>query len=106
GMQVVMGGLASADISYVQRMINWCKKYRGYKKDGSVNLCFDVINYHLYSNNGDVRTHKRATTGIAPELSNDGSIANDFVKLANSLKQHPEVWVTETGYDINRESYQ
>ncbi len=105
-MQVVMGGLASADINYVQKMINWCKKYRGYKKDGSVNLCFDVINYHLYSNNGDVRTHKRATTGIAPEVSNDGSIANAFVKLANSLPQHPEVWLTETGYDINQESYQ
>lgn len=105
-MQVVMGGLASADIKYVQRMINWCKTHRGYKKDGSINLCFDVINYHLYSNNGDVRTHKRATTGIAPELSNDGSIANDFVKLANSLPQHPEVWLTETGYDINQESYQ
>jgi hypothetical protein len=105
-MQVVMGGLASADINYVQRMIDWCKKYRGYKKDGSVNLCFDVINYHLYSNNGDVRMHKRATTGIAPEVSNDGSIANAFVKLANSLPQHPEVWLTETGYDINQESYQ
>ena len=105
-MQVVMGGLASADITYIQRMVNWCKKHRGYKKDGSVNLCFDVINYHLYSNDGDVRTHKRATTGIAPELSNAGSIANAFVKLANSLPQHPEVWVTETGYDINQESYQ
>ena len=105
-MQVVMGGLASADVKYVQQIIDWCKKYRGYKKDGSVNLCFDVINYHLYSNNGDVRTHKRATTGIAPELSNDGSIANSFVKLANSLPQHPEVWLTEAGYDINPESYQ
>ncbi|MDB5017741.1 MAG: hypothetical protein JWQ84_2573, partial [Mucilaginibacter sp.] len=59
-----------------------------------------------YSNNGDVRTHKRATTGIAPELSNDGSIAKSFIKLANSLPQHPEVWLTETGYDINQESYQ
>ena len=105
-MQVVMGGLASADINYVQRMINWCKKNRGYRKDGSVNLCFDIINYHLYSNDGDVRTHKRATTGIAPELSNDGSIANAFVKLANSLPNHPEIWLTETGYDINQESYQ
>jgi hypothetical protein len=105
-MQVVMGGLASADINYLQRMIDWCKKNRGYKKDGNINLCFDVINYHLYSNDGDVRTHKRATTGIAPELSNDGSIANAFVKLANSLPQHPEVWLTETGYDINQESYQ
>ena len=79
-MVVVMGGLASASTDYVQKMIDWCKKNRGYKKDGSVNLCFDVINYHLYSNNGDVRTHKRATTGIAPELSNDGSIANSLCK--------------------------
>ena len=29
-----------------------------------------------------------------------------FVKLANGLSQHPEVWLTETGYDINPESYQ
>lgn len=105
-MQVVIGGMASADINYLQRMIDWCKKYRGYKKDGSINLCFDVINYHLYSNDGDVRTHKRATTGIAPELSNAGSIAKSFVQLANSLKQRPPVWLTETGYDINPESYQ
>ena len=49
---------------------------------------------------------KRATTGIAPELSNDGSIANSFVNLANTLPQHPEVWLTETGYDINPGSYQ
>jgi hypothetical protein len=105
-MQVVMGGLASVDINYVERMIDWCRENRGYHKDGSVNLCFDVINYHLYANDGDVRTHKRASTGIAPELSNAGSIANDFMKLANSLPQYPEVWVTETGYDINQESYQ
>ncbi len=105
-MQVVMGGLASADVKYLQRMIDWCKQNRGYRKDGSINLCFDVINYHLYSNDGDVRIHKKATTGIAPEISNAGSIANSFVKLANSLPQHPEVWVTETGYDINQESYQ
>ena len=105
-MQVVMGGLASADPGYVQKMIDWCKQYRGYLKDGSINLCFDVINYHLYSNNGDVRVHKKASTGIAPELSEAGSIANGFVKLANSLQQHPEVWLTETGYDINQGSYQ
>ena len=105
-MQVVMGGLASTDAGYVAKMVEWCRKNRGYKKDGSINLCFDVINYHLYSNNGDVRTHKQPTTGIAPELSNDGSIARSFVKLANSLPQHPEVWLTETGYDINPGSYQ
>ena len=105
-MQVVMGGLATADVKFVQRMVDWCRTNRGLKKDGSVNLCFDVINYHLYSNNGDVRKQKKPTTGIAPELSISGEVANQFVKLANTLPGHPEVWVTETGYDINQESYQ
>lgn len=105
-MQVVMGGLATADVKFVEKVISWCKANRGYKKDGSVNLCFDVINYHLYSNDGDVRIHKKPTTGIAPELSVAGGVANQFVSLANSLPQHPEVWVTETGYDINPGSYQ
>ena len=105
-MQVVMGGLATADFNYVKKMIAWCKTHRGLRKDGSINLCFDIINYHLYSNDGDVRIQKKATTGIAPELSNAGSIAKSFVSLANSLPQHPEVWVTETGYDVNQGSYQ
>jgi hypothetical protein len=105
-MVVVMGGLATADVKYVQRMINWCKANRGLKPDGSVNLCFDVINYHLYSNDGNVFTHQHATTGVAPELSMSGQVADSFVKLANGLKNKPEVWVTETGYDINQESYQ
>lgn len=105
-MIVVMGGLATADVKYVQRMIGWCKTNRGLKPDGSVNLCFDVINYHLYSNNGSVFTHQRSTTGVAPELSMSGRVADGFVKLANGLKNKPEVWVTETGYDINQQSYQ
>ncbi|MEP6612553.1 MAG: hypothetical protein ABJA76_11730, partial [Mucilaginibacter sp.] len=105
-MQVVMGGLATADVNFVQRMVDWCRANRGVKLDGSVNLCFDVINYHLYSNNGDVRKQKKPTTGIAPELSVSAEVANQFVKLANTLPGHPEVWVTETGYDINQESYQ
>ncbi|MEO6630176.1 MAG: hypothetical protein ABIN13_00600, partial [Mucilaginibacter sp.] len=42
----------------------------------------------------------------APELSVSAEVANQFVKLANTLPGHPEVWVTETGYDINQESYQ
>ncbi len=105
-MQVVMGGLATADYKLVQKIIDWCKTNRGYKKDGSINLCFDVLNFHLYSNNGDVRVQKKPTTGIAPELSVSAAVAKEFVGLANSLPQKPEVWVTETGYDINQESYQ
>jgi hypothetical protein len=105
-MQVVMAGLATADVNYVKRMVAWCKTNRGLKPDGSINLCFDVINYHLYANDGSVFTHKKATTGIAPELSESGSVADGFVKYANSLPGKPEVWVTEAGYDINPGSYQ
>lgn len=105
-MQVVMGGLASCDVNFVKRIVEWCKKNRGYKADGSVNLCFDVINFHFYNNDGNILTHTRATTGVAPELSMAGTIADSFVKYANTLPQHPPVWVTESGYDINQGSYQ
>ncbi|MES2265840.1 MAG: hypothetical protein V4520_03710 [Bacteroidota bacterium] len=103
-MLVVMGGLATADVKYVERMVAWCKANRGLKADGSVNLCFDVINYHLYSNDGSVFTHQRSTMGVAPELSVSGKVADGFVKLGDRLKL--PVWVTETGYDINPKSYQ
>jgi hypothetical protein len=105
-MQVLMTGLATADVNYVKRMVAWCKTNRGYKPDGSINLCFDIINYHLYANDGSVFTHTKATTGIAPELSDAGRVADSFVKYADGLPGKPEVWVTETGYDINPGSYQ
>jgi hypothetical protein len=100
-MQVVMGGLASANVQYVIDMVNWCKTNRGYRADGSIDLCFDVINYHIYSNDGNVLTNIQASTGVAPELSIIGGIADSFTKEANSLLNHPQVWVTENGYDIN-----
>lgn len=104
GMQVVMGGLATCDTNFVKRMIAWCRTNRGLRADGSVNLCFDVINYHYYANNGTLNPQKDATAGVAPELSEAGKIADAFMRLdkANKLP----VWITETGYDINQGSRQ
>ena len=104
-MQVVMGGLASANVQYLKDMIAWCRKYRGLHADGSVNLCFDVINYHYYASDGDVLTGKIGTIGVAPELSLAGNIADSFVAVAISQHNMP-VWVTENGYDINPSSPQ
>jgi hypothetical protein len=98
-MIVVMAGLAKPDPGYVQQMINWCKVHRGYKPDGSVNLCFDVINYHYYSNNSAPGSTDFGTEGMAPELTNGGAIADAFVRLGKTY--HLPVWVTETGYDVN-----
>ena len=97
-MVVVMGGLALDDPIYVKNMIEWCKKNRGYKADGSINLCFDIINYHRYTRLNDV--------GVAPELSTAGKVADSFVSVANTLINKPEVWITECGYDINPGSSQ
>lgn len=99
-MIVVMGGLASADPDYVIKMIEWCKKNRGTKADGSVDLCFDIINYHLYSNDA-FANNGTATVGVAPELSNLGKVADDFLAMTAKYAHNIPIWVTETGYDIN-----
>lgn len=94
-MKVVMGGLSVSKKEYVLEMIEWCKKNRGYKPDGSVNLCFDVINYHHY-NNDDA-----GTVGKAPELSSAAKVADGYIALANESANGMEVWITECGYDVN-----
>jgi endoglucanase len=103
-MQVVMGGLASADPSYVHGMIEWCRQNRGLNANGGVNLCFDVINYHYYSNNGV--SGGNATIGVAPELSGAFKTAQAFVTMAHQYANNMPVWVTEAGYDVNAGSPQ
>ena len=105
-MKVVMGGLATADVNFVKKMVEWCRINRGYRANGSINLCFDIINYHYYNNNGNILTHQPATFGLPPELSMAGQIADSFVQYANSFVKPIPVWVTESGYDINKGSYQ
>ncbi|MGI4832001.1 MAG: hypothetical protein ACRYFK_00910 [Janthinobacterium lividum] len=98
-MQVVMGGTASAQTDYLRGVIDWCKQYRGYKPDGSVDLCFDVINYHCYANAAGGSQSGNAAGGAAPELATVGAAAAAFVRLGREY--HREVWLTEAGYDVN-----
>ncbi|WP_143072965.1 hypothetical protein [Parapedobacter indicus] len=106
-MKVVMAGIASPDLKWVDRMITWCKENRA--KDGSYTLCFDVINYHQYSsvragqywgNNPDLSKNH----GVAPELSSVGKAAIDFINLSREKADGIEVWVTECGFDVNERS--
>ncbi len=103
-MLVVMGGLASANTDYVRGMIDWCKEFRGYKPNGSVNLCWDVINYHLYANDARYQPNNWPSTGVAPELSTNDSVANAFIQMAHQYVGDMPVWITETGYDVNQGS--
>ncbi|PJE47247.1 MAG: hypothetical protein CUR34_06890 [Sediminibacterium sp.] len=98
-MKVVMAGVALASTDYFRGMIDWCKQFRGYLPDGSVNICWDIINYHLYTNNPDLNR------AIAPELkagfNNADSIAKAFIQSAAIYLNNMPVWVTETGFDIH-----
>lgn len=96
-MKVVMAGIAFPNVDFVKRMINWCKANR--VKDGKYTLCFDVINYHHYSN-------ENMKVGKAPELSDVGTVAAAFVQLSKDNANNAEVWVTECGFDVNPRSPQ
>jgi endoglucanase len=94
-----MGGTASSQTDYVRGIIDWCKEYRGYKSDGNVDLCFDVINYHCYANASGDSQSTGSARGAAPEVAPIGAYADAFVRVGREYNK--EVWVTEAGYDVN-----
>ena len=105
-IKVVMAGLSKPDTNYVIEMINWCKKNRGMKADGTVNLCWDVINYHFYADDDGSSQGNKSTRGAAPEISTAGQMANGFITMSRKYAGNMPVWMSETGYDINQESPQ
>ncbi|MEI6947130.1 T9SS type A sorting domain-containing protein [Paraflavisolibacter sp. H34] len=103
-MQVVMTGIASGSPDYFRAIIDWCREFRGLKPDGSVDLCFDVINYHYYASNQNYETGAVATRGVAPELSVGMKLAQQFVQAAHLYADNLPVWITELGYDVHPNS--
>ncbi|MBO0951755.1 T9SS type A sorting domain-containing protein [Fibrella forsythiae] len=105
-MVVVMGGLCSvyAGTDYIRGMIDWCREFRGYKGNGQVDLCWDVINYHLYPDNNNSSQGGSSTRGAAPELSIATQVARNVVKLAHEACYDMPVYVSETGYDLHQGS--
>lgn len=103
-MQVVMSGTASSATDYLRGIIDWCKEFRGYKPDGTVNLCFDVINYHYYSNDASSSQAGGATRGAAPEVTTAAQTAKAFLSVSRRYAYNRPVWVSELGYDVNQGS--
>jgi endoglucanase len=102
-MKVVIGGLVTGS-DYVKGMVDWCKEFRGYKADGSVNLCWDIINFHLYTDNGSSSQSGTSTRGAAPEVTFANTILDGFVKVSHELSQDMPVWITEAGFDVHQDS--
>ncbi|MCK8495661.1 T9SS type A sorting domain-containing protein [Spirosoma sp. RP8] len=103
-MTVVIGGLAASSTDYVRGMVDWCREFRGYLPDGRINLCWDVINQHLYANDAKSSQNGGGSRGAAPELSGVGEQAAAFVALSHQLAHDMPVWITEAGYDVNQGS--
>ena len=102
-MQVVIAGLVTGP-DYIKGMVDWCKEYRGYNPDGTVNLCWDVINFHLYTDNTSSAQSGTSTRGMAAELTPADAIVKDFVKVAHDICYDMPVWITETGFDVHQDS--
>ncbi|MDQ6480847.1 carbohydrate-binding protein [Dyadobacter sp. LHD-138] len=102
-MKVVIAGLVTGP-DYVKGMVDWCKEFRGYKADGSVNLCWDIVNFHLYTDNGSSSQSGTSTRGAAPEVTIANTILDGFVNVSHELSQDMPVWITEAGYDVHQES--
>jgi hypothetical protein len=98
-------GLATASTDIMRAVYWWSKKNRGIKKDGSVDLPFDIIQFHNYSYTGGVSQYAGGVQGgLPPELSNVLDAADEFVWYSNKYAAGREVWIGEWGYDVNPES--
>lgn len=102
-MKVVIAGLVTGS-DFVKGMVDWCREFRGYNVDGSVNLCWDVVNFHLYTDNASSSQSGTSTRGAAPEVTNANQILDNFVKVTRELSNDLPVWITEAGYDVHQDS--
>jgi hypothetical protein len=97
------GGVASDRPDVLFETIEWSKTNRGNKTDGSVDLPFDVYQFHCYpSAEGQYANSKG---GLPPELGmipKVRSIVNVASKYANGLR----TLIGEWGYDVHPESPQ
>lgn len=100
---VCIPGLAISKTDLIRGFIDWCIYNRGYLPDGSIDLPFDVINYHEYSTDGATQ-FSRTTTAFPPELSRAVSTMREYIDISNRYCNGKEVWVTEWGYDTHPQS--
>ncbi|MCE7067962.1 carbohydrate-binding protein [Dyadobacter sp. CY326] len=102
-MKVVIAGMVTGP-DYLKGMVDWCKEFRGYRPDGSVNLCWDVVNFHLYTDDASSNQSGTSTRGVAPEVGNAYVTLDNFVKTSKEMSQEMPVWITEAGYDLTQTS--
>jgi hypothetical protein len=103
---VSAGGSAIRSREEMLAITDWCRKNRGYRADGSINLCFDVWNYHSYSNDGGSSQTGNITRGMAPEIAGAHLAFLDVKAFCDEYWNGCPIIMGEYGYDKSRYSTQ
>jgi hypothetical protein len=105
-MSLSMPGLAVATFEEILSMLDWFRENRGYKQDGSIDIPFDCINYHMYSNDAGSNQYGSATRGMPPETSGFSDTMKYFTNLSDEHMKGMPIILGEYGYDISQFSNQ
>ena len=81
-MKLVMAGLASSEISYIEAIRQWCLQHRTDRQ-----FVYDVINIHHY------------TGGSSPEAGDLQGFVKNIREYRDTYLPDVEVWITEFGWD-------
>lgn len=101
-MKVVMAGLATPSVDYLQKMKTWFEANRSDKKFPA-----DVINIHMYAFNNKIVWGKTWPLFGPAETPEDAGFKKRSAEIVKYCKQNiagTEVWISEFGWDTNTES--
>ena len=94
-------GLAVANTEALRAAVDWCREHRGYLPGGAVDLPWDCINYHQYSNSGgSVQNGQSTARGQAPEASKYDQNMQAFLDYADEHQGGRPVILGEYGFDV------
>ena len=102
-MKVFVGGIVSANPRFYRAMLDWCKVHRGYKANGKLNVPWDVMKYHQYTNSNGLEQHSNGSRIGMPAdmvplaLAKVQEIKNLYAEYNAGV---PSVHIGELGYDV------
>jgi hypothetical protein len=98
--KLVLGGLTSLDLQYMETMLLWAK----HKRKGSFPA--DVINFHHYNNSAGKQHQAGKVVGISPEADSLKKRLEKLVRWRDLNLPGKEIWLSEFGWDTYESSSQ
>lgn len=104
-MQVTNPGLASFHPDFLFSFVEECKKIRGFKEDGSVDIPLDgYYSFHTYPNTAEEQYSGEDGRGMAVEQSAVVRYTNNFQIVNQTQLGNKKIVCGETGYDLSPNS--